>query len=282
MSIIPNNQFVLNLAINGVIPTKSITPHVPITPEEVVKDLDACFIKNDITYIHLHARDENEINSSDPKTYSKFIEAVKNKYPDLPICVSSSGRIDPSFKSRSRVLDLKGDLKPQMASLTLSSLNFAKSASINEPETIVQLAKKMEDNGIKPEIEIFDVGMMNYANYLIQKNILKPPYYFNIILGNIFSAQAKASHFSSILNELPENSIWSMGGIGDAQTPSTLLSLSQGGGIRTGLEDNIWYDGKRTILARNVDLISRVNQIAELCNKQILPQAEFKKILSLS
>ena len=168
-----------------------------------------------------------------------------------------------------------------LTSLTLSSLNFAKTASINTPETIISLAKKMEDNGIKPELEIFDLGMMNFANYLIKKNILKPPFYFNIILGNIFSSQAKAAHLASIVSEIPENSIWSIGGIGAQQTRASLLALSQGGGIRTGLEDNIWMDSEKKELASNPKLVSRIHKIGDLCNLKMMNSHEFKSILKI-
>ena len=281
MSLLDSNKFILNLASNGVIPTKKMTPHVPITPSEVVSDIELCMKEGGITYLHLHARDNNGVNSSKPDIYKLFIEAVKNKFPDLPICVSCSGRLDPSFESRSQVLNITGDLKPDMASLTLSSLNFTKKASINEPDTIIKLAQMMVDKGIKPELEIFDIGMMNFAQYLIRKGILKPPFYFNIILGNLFSAQAKASHLAAILQEIPENSIWSLGGIGASQTSASLLALSQGGGIRTGIEDNIWYDKEKKTLASNPKLVKRIHQIAEVSCLTMMKPKEFSSILEL-
>jgi len=280
MSLLDNTKFILNLAPNGVIPTKNMTPHVPTTPIEVVSDIKLCMKEGGITYIHLHARDHSQTNSSDPDVYKTFIEAVKNNFPDLSICVSCSGRLNPNFEERSKVLNIKGDLKPDMASLTLNSLNFSKKASINEPEVIITLAQTMADNGIQPELEIFDIGMMNFAQYLIKKEILKPPYYFNIILGNIFSAQAKASHLATILQEMPEDSIWSVGGIGASQTPAMLLALSQGGGVRTGIEDNIWYDNEKTTLTSNSKLVSRIHQIADLTGLTMVTPKEFSLIMS--
>lgn len=279
MALQKQKHFVLNLAPNGMIPTKALTPHVPVTPEEVVQDIAACMEEGGITYVHLHARDADGVPTGDAATYAKFIEAIRNRYEDLAICVSCSGRFDPSFKGRSEVLNLKGDLKPDMASLTLSSLNFSKSASVNSPETIIQLADKMLENGIRPELEIFDVGMLNFAHYMIQKGHLKPPYYFNIILGNIFSAQAKASHVAAILAELPEHSIWSMGGIGHAQLPSHLLSFSQGGGIRTGIEDNIWANDKKDTLATNPLLVKRIHALAAIAERPMMDMLTFKNMI---
>lgn len=282
MSLFDNNKFVLNLALNGVIPTKKMTPFIPITPEEALADIDKAQEAGGITYLHLHARDDKGVNTHALKTYAKFIEPIRVKYSELPICVSCSGRLEPGFQERSRALNLQGILKPDMASLTLSSLNFLQSASISEPNAIIQLAELMLKNDIKPEIEIFDVGMMNFAHYLIKKEILQPPYYFNIILGNISSAQAKVSHLSSILQEMPDNAAWSLGGIGSQQTKATLLALSQGGGIRTGLEDNIWFDSERSKLTTNQELIKRVHTIAKACAMEMVTPDEFRKKLNLN
>jgi len=274
---IEKNKYVLNLAPNGVMPTKALTPHVPTTPQEVVADLKECMNAGGITYLHLHARDENGENTSSKTIYAKYIDAIKNEFEHLPICVSCSGRIDPSFEKRAEVLNLQGDLKPDMASLTLGSLNFSKTASINSPDTIVRLAEKMAEQNIKPELEIFDVGMMNFAQYMISKGYLKTPYYFNIILGNLFSAQAKESHLKIILDEMPKNSIWSIGGIGNAQQPAHLMAFKNGGGIRTGIEDNIWLDDERTQLATNASLVKRIHDMNK--NSEMMDMISFKSFL---
>ncbi|MHC4758857.1 MAG: 3-keto-5-aminohexanoate cleavage protein, partial [Planctomycetota bacterium] len=107
------------------------------------------------------------------------------------------------------MLELSGELKPDFASLTLSSLNFNNIASINSPQMIKALAGKMLEKGIRPELEVFDLGMINYAKYLISKELIKPPYYFNLILGNIACAQPNMLSMGLMVRELPENSIWS-------------------------------------------------------------------------
>lgn len=190
--------------------------------------------------------------------------------------------MDPGFESRARVLDLDGDLKPDMASLTPASLNFSRSASINDPDTVRRLAERMTERGIKPEIEIFDVGMLNYALYLVEKGSLEPPYYFNILLGNIASAQMDPLHLGLILKELPENCMWSAGGIGRAQLPANTLALSLGGGVRVGLEDNIWFDDARTDLASNPRMVERVTQIGHLLGLSPMAPMEMRKRLNLN
>jgi 3-keto-5-aminohexanoate cleavage enzyme len=178
-------------------------------------------------------------------------------------------------------LDLDKELKPDFASLTLSSLNFEKQASVNSPEVIQQLARKMVTKGIRPELEVFDLGMINYAKYLIRKGILSAPYYFNIILGNIAGAQADLGNLSFMVRELPEQSIWSIGGFGSTQLPMNVAALVAGGGVRVGLEDNIWYDEKKTVLATNIDLIERLLVIARVLEQTPFPVEEARNLLKV-
>ena len=124
----------------------------------------------------------------------------------------------------------------------------------------MSLAEKMLQVGIKAELEAFDIGMINYVKYLINKNILGTPLYFNFILGNIACAQADLLHIGIMLKDLPEQSIVSLGGVGNYQLPVNSLAIAMGYGIRVGFEDNIWYDGKRTILATNINLIKRLKE----------------------
>jgi uncharacterized protein (DUF849 family) len=139
----------------------------------------------------------------------------------------------------------------------------------------------MRRNDIKPEMEIFDLGMVNYAHYLIRKELIAPPYYFNIILGNIAAAQAKLLHLGLIVSELPENSYWSVGGVGDRQSAMNAIGVVEGDGVRTGIEDNIWYDEERTTLATNYALTERVAAFAKALGRQIASPSDVRQMLGL-
>jgi uncharacterized protein (DUF849 family) len=168
-----------------------------------------------------------------------------------------------------------------MGSLTLSSLNFNRQASINEPKTIIDLALRMKALGIAPELEAFDVGMLNYAKYLIRKKIISGPHYFNLIFGNIACAQADLLHAGVMINSLPENSIWSFGAVGDFQLKMNNLAIVFNGGVRVGIEDNIYFDSKRIKLAKNIDLIRRIHNIAEVNGRKIMSTKKLRKLLNL-
>jgi uncharacterized protein (DUF849 family) len=146
---------------------------------------------------------------------------------------------------------------------------------------IQALARERLRRGIRPELEAFDVGMINYAKYLIEKELLHPPYYFNLILGNIACAQANLLNLGLMINELPPGSIWSVGGVGRFQLTMNAAALVAGGGVRVGLEDNIWFDDERTHLSTNRELIERVLSIAHALGRVPYTEKEARKLLGV-
>jgi len=272
-------KLIVNLTPTGLIPTREMTPHVPILPTEIIDQVNE-LVGLGINMAHLHAREpDTGLPTFRKEIYAKIIAGIREKNEKLLLCVSTSGRVFNDFEKRSEVLDLNGDLKPDFGSLTLSSLNFNKEVSINSPQMIRDLAQKMLDRGIKPELEVFDLGMINFAHYLIEKGFLTPPYYFNLILGNIACAQATMLNLGLMIMELPPNSIWSVGGIGRFQLQMNVASINFGGGVRVGLEDNIWYDENRTHLATNRELVKRVLLIAKTLGIQPYSHQELRDIL---
>lgn len=274
-----NKKFILNFAPTGLIPTKQMTPHVPIFPDEIIGEvLNA--VNLGVNMVHLHARDAATGEPTYKKEiYAEIIRGIRKKEKDLVLCVSTSGRHFNEFEKRSDCLNLEGELKPDLASLTLSSVNFNKQASVNSPQMIQDLARKMLERGIRPELEAFDLGMINYAKYLIRKQLLKPPYYFNLILGNIACAQADMLHLGLMIKELPEGSIWSVGGVGQYQLQMNIMAVAAGGGVRIGLEDNIWHDQERTRLATNRDLIQRIISIAQAMGRDPFSLKEARRFI---
>lgn len=274
-------KLIVNFTPTGMIPTKEMTPHVPISVSEIVEDVHKAS-EIGITMVHLHAR---EANSGEPtykkEIYANIIGGIRKYAPDLVICVSLSGRNFKELAQRADPLFLEGDLKPDMGSLTLSSLNFNRTASMNAPSMIRDLARTMKEKGIVPELEAFDVGMINYARYLQSKGLLEPPLYFNLLLGNIACAQANLLHAGMMINELPEGSLWSLAGIGKAQLKMNSVAIAMGGGVRVGIEDNIWFDSQRTRLASNSELLERVHVIARANNREVMFPSELRKALKL-
>lgn len=274
-------NLIINFTPTGMIPTKEMTPHVPVTVQEIIEDVHEA-VEIGITMVHLHARDEETGKPTyKADVYGDIIAGIRKFANDLIICVSLSGRTFSEFEKRSEPLKLEGNLKPDMGSLTLSSVNFNQEASISSPEMIQALAREMKLRGILPELEAFDVGMINYAKYLEKKGLLEPPHYFNLILGNIACAQVDLLHIGVMVHDLPPNSLWSLGGVGDHQLMANSVAIATGGGVRVGLEDNIWHDPARTKLARNADLVRRIHRLAEANERKVMTPAELRKLLHL-
>jgi 3-keto-5-aminohexanoate cleavage enzyme len=274
-------NLIVNFAPTGMIPTKKMTPHVPISVNEIVEDVQEA-VEIGITMVHLHARDEH---TGEPtcrvEIYRDIIEQIRTFSKDLVVCVSLSGRTFKEFEKRVEPLQLDGDLKPDMGSLTLSSVNFNREVSMSSPSMIQSLAREMKRRGVLAELEAFDAGMINYAKYLERKGLLEPPHYFNLLLGNIACAQADLLHAGVMVRDLPPQSFWSLAGIGDAQLMMTSIGVASGGGVRIGLEDNIWYDQNRTKLARNRDLVRRIHKLAEANERKVMSPQELRGLLNL-
>jgi uncharacterized protein (DUF849 family) len=269
------DKFPISFCPTGMVPQKTDNPTIPITPEEIAEQVKLA-AQVGITSVHLHARTDDGSPDYRKAKFEKTIELIKNSNPDLVICVTTSGRTVSEFEKRSEVLEISGDLKPDLASLTPSSLNFSKTASVNSPEMVVNLATKMQERGIKPEFEVFDSGMINYVKYLIERGLVKPPYIFNILLGGVATAQADLLELGIMVTRLPENSVWSGAGIGVAQLPVNVLSLAAGGGVRVGLEDNIYFDSAKQRLATNLALVERVVRISSEMGKFVMTSTEFR------
>lgn len=270
------DKLIINFTPTGMIPTKEMTPHVPVTPNEVIEDVHRAY-ELGITMTHIHARDESTgVPTYKKEVYAEMIAGIRKYAPDLVICTSLSGRNFNTLDKRADVLSLEGDLKPDMGSLTLSSLNFNKVASMNSPSMIEALATTMKSKGIVPELEVFDVGMINFGKYLVKKDIVRPPLYYNLLFGNIACAQTNLLHTGVMLNDVPDDSLVSIAGIGNGQLMMNSLAIAIGKGVRVGLEDNIWFDAERTKLATNSQLIERVHVIAKANNRQIMTPSEFR------
>ena len=276
-----SSRLIINFAPTGIVPTRAMSAHVPLQPDEIVKDVLAA-AELGITIVHLHARDENGRPTNSSEIYARIIAAIRERLPDLIICVSCSGRQAKTIEERTEVLNLQGDLRPDMASLTLSSLNFSREPSINSPEHVRELAQRMLDRGIVPELEVFDMGMVNVIRYLSERGLLRPPFYANLLIGNIATAQANLLEIATLVSRLPPEVIWGVAGLGAAQLPVAALGVAWAPAVRIGLEDNLWLDRERMQPASNLKLIERTHRLAAAIGRPIMTPGELRKQLAIT
>ena len=271
---------IINVCLTGMVPTKLSTSLVPLSVNEIIEDAVKVHDAG-ASIVHIHARDESGIPTPDARYYEKVIMGIRNERPDMICCVTTSGRLWNDFERRSEVLLLKDQAKPDMASLTLGSLNFLSGTSSNSIEMIEQLALLMKEKDIKPELEVFDTGMVNIAKYLERHHLITGKKYFNILLGNINTASATMGSIDSFVKSLPANSIWSVGGLGRFQLPMNVASIVGGGHVRVGIEDSIYYDYNQNRLGSNEELVKRIVRIAKEMQRPIATAQQARRMLGL-
>jgi len=274
------NKLIINAALTGMVPTKKDTPYVPVTPREIAGD--ACKVHREgASIVHVHARDEMGKPTTNRQTYAKIIGMIREKAPELIICASTSGRCCQDPSARADVLRLPADLLPDMASLTCGSFNFPRQASINDPGVIRYLADIMTEQKVLPEIEIFEVGMLDYTKYLISKGILQMPLYVNLFMGSLGTILAKKNHLEYLRNLMPVDTVWAAAGVGMYQQKVENMAIELGGGVRTGVEDSIWTDGNKEKFATNQGLVARVAEKAARQGIAIATPGEVRAMLNL-
>jgi 3-oxoadipate:acetyl-CoA acetyltransferase len=271
---------IVNCALTGMVPMKEDNAAVPVTPDEIAEDCERCADAG-AAIVHLHARDEDGRPTYRLDVYEEIVRKVRERVPDVIVCVTTSGRVFREFDQRAAVLDLDGDLKPEMASLTLGSLNFPREASLNDPRMIQRLAERMAEREIVPELEVFDLGMIDYAKYLIKREILKPPFYFNLLLGSLGTLSATPLGLSLLVDALPHGSTWAGAGIGRFQFPTNALALAMGGNVRVGLEDNLFVDVAKEHPATNLGLVERLARLAAALERPLATPEEARRLIGL-
>ena len=274
------NKLIINAAITGMVFNKNDNPSLPISIQEIVRDIKNC-VSVGASVVHIHARDKNGEPSYKKEIYKEIISEIREYDQNVVICVSTSGRRFKSFEERSEVLFLDDPYKPDMASLTLGSFNFPKQVSINEPDMIEKLSEIMLKQKIVAEWEIFDMGMANYAKYLIKNKCCSKPYWCNLFLGSLGGIRATSRNFINLIDELPEETVWAATGVGRFQYFINSLSVVTGGHVRVGLEDNIYYDYETKELATNISLIERVVKLASVYGRDVATPKEARGMIGL-
>jgi 3-keto-5-aminohexanoate cleavage enzyme len=271
---------IINLALTGMVPTKEMTPHVPVSEEEILEDAARC-AELGASILHVHARDEDGVPTQRSEFYAPLIEGIRAIDSELVVCATCSGRLARDVDRRAEVLDLTGDARPDMGSLTLGSNNFHQDASINPPGVIEELARRMRERGIKPELEVFEPGMVQFGRHLARKGLIEEPCYVNILLGNVATSPLSPGSLAAFLSLIPDDWTWAVAGIGRAQLDANAMAVASGGHVRVGLEDNIWWDRGRSQLATNAMLVTRIARLAELAERPIAPPALVRERLGL-
>lgn len=275
------DKVIITIAPTGAWPKKENNPAVPMTPEEIAKDVYECW-KAGAAVAHLHMRDDKGNGTMDKEKFKKTVELIKAyKDCDIILNLTTSGDLNATDKTRQEHLV---EIKPEMASYDCGSMNWLHSGLfLNTPVFLEELGRTMSDNNVKPEIEVFDPGMIGNAAYYLKKGILKAPLHFQFCMGcaNGIPASIKNLVFmKETMNQLCPGSTWSCFGVGQSAMEIMYAAIAMGGHIRVGMEDNVMFS-KGQLAESNVQFVERAKKAIELYGKQVATPEEARQILSL-
>jgi uncharacterized protein (DUF849 family) len=269
---------IITVAITGSVPTKKDSPAVPISVAEQIESSHAAY-EAGAALVHVHVRNDDGTTTSDPEKFARFLAGIRKHCPDMIVQFSTGGR-SGTGRERGAMLHLK----PEMASLTTGSVNFAKIIYENHPTLIDDLAASMLANDIKPEVEIFDLAMLYNAAKLVAAGLLKPPVHVQFVLGIPGALPADREVLEFELRQLTRvlpGATWTAAGIGRHQLTVNEWALELGGHCRTGLEDNLRFD-KNRLASSNAELVQRVAELAAKFERPVATPAEARRLLGLA
>ena len=272
----PPGGLIISAATTGSNPTKQQNPHVPITPEEIAEAAVACG-EAGAAIVHIHVRDDDGLITCDPARYARVRELVEAAGSDVIINMSTGGGAGRTTDEE-RMAPVA--LAPEIASFDCGSLNFGTGVFVNSPAFLDDLAGRMERHGVLPEIECFEPGHVWNALRLIDEGKLKPPFWFQFVLGVRGGSPPDVKQLQHMVDMLPPGALWSVCGIGRAQLPLGVAGMAMGGHVRTGLEDNLWY--RKGELATNPQLVARLARIAEELGRPVATPAQARALLGLT
>ena len=279
MSILPTDlsrPVIISAALTGSWPTRQDNPAVPITEEEIAEAAVAAH-KAGAAIVHLHVRNDQGKVTCDPARYAKARDLIRASGSDVIINLSTGGGAGQTTDEQ-RMEPVS--LKPEIASFDCGSTNFGKTVFINSPSFLDELARRMADNGVLPEIECFEPGHVANALRLIEEGKLRAPFWFQVVLNLRGASPGTVKQLLHMVEMLPADALWSVCAIGRAQLPINLAAMAMGGHVRTGLEDNIYYH-KGQLAESNAQLVARLGRIATEIGRPVATPADARSILGL-
>ncbi|MBI5577788.1 MAG: 3-keto-5-aminohexanoate cleavage protein [Deltaproteobacteria bacterium] len=277
---LPRDKVIITVAQTGALVNKSMNPHVPEQPDEIVASSYACYNEG-AAIVHIHARDKSGENTSNPEIFGEIRDGIRQKC-DAIIQFSTGG--GPNLTQEQRIECLKA--APEMASLNMGSMmrvsgRYAGIPWSNMPHEIELYVSRMRELGIKPEMEVYDLAMFREVNAVIEKGLLDKPYYINLVMGMRYQGACDATPKMLMLlhDFLPADAIFNCTPVATAQLPLTTMAMVLGGCVRVGLEDNLYY--RKGELATNAQLVARTVRIARELGKEPATPAEARAILGL-
>ncbi|WP_440896038.1 3-keto-5-aminohexanoate cleavage protein [Amphibacillus sp. Q70] len=274
------NKVVLTVATTGAVTTRDSTPFVPLHPEEIAKEVQLAY-EAGASIAHIHVRDDGGNASMNINKYMETVGLIREKNDDIVLNLTTSGSVE-KLSYDERIEPFK-KLLPEMASFDAGTMNWLNQTIFeNHPKFLEQLGRAMQEVNVKPEIEVFDAGMLYTALYLQKKGFLpEGSLHFQFVLGAPGGIAATVENLVFLKSLLPENATWSAFGIGKMAVPIMMTTLALGGHLRVGMEDNVYL--KKGQLARsNVEFVEQAKRLIRELGKEIATPEEARQLLNLT
>lgn len=267
-------KLIITAALTGGEVTRQQQPNLPITPQEIAEAAYACY-QVGVSIVHVHARLADGTPTQDVAVYKEIKERIEEKC-NVIVQPSTGGSIGHTFEERMQPLLLN----PEMATFDAGTCNFGDGVFMNPPEFLETLAKEMLARKVKPEIEVFERGMIENALRLVRAGLLQEPLHFNLVLGVPGAMPGGIENLLYLVSSLPPGSTWTVAGIGRWQLPLAVHAITMGGHVRIGFEDNIYYH-KGVLATSNAQLAERIVRIAKELGREIATPDEAREILGI-
>ncbi len=277
----PENKVIITVAQTGALVSKAMNPGIPEQPEEIAQSALECYNEG-AAIVHIHARDPQGKTTGSAAVFRDIHQRIREKCPVI-IQDSTGGGSNLTIEQRTECLEAY----PEMGSLNMGTLvrtlgEAAGTPFMNTRKDIEGFVTRMNQFGVKPEMEIYDLAMFLEVRNLIEKGLIQKPYCVNLILGMQYQGALEGNilYFQTYLNHVPEDCYFNTLGVGRIQTTLGTLGMILGGNVRVGLEDNLYYS--RGVLAKsNAQLVARIVKIARELGKEPCTPEEARKLLGL-
>ena len=274
-----SNKRVISAAITGSWPTRQDNPNLSITPQEIAEDVYEAW-KAGAAIAHIHVRNDDGTPSTDFAKYKETIDLIRAK-KDCDVCINITSSGSVGFGDEERIYPLQ-QLLPEMASYDAGTLNWQhRTIFENHPRFLEKLGLALQESNIKPEIEIFDGGMVYNALYYLKKGILKAPLHFQFVLGAPGGLPSTVENLVFLKSLIPDGSTWSACGIGRGHMPIMMTTIAMGGHLRVGMEDNVIYQ-KGIPAESNAQFVTRAKRLLEEADLQAATPDEARQIYGLA
>ena len=290
-----NNEVIVTCAVTGAGDTLGKHPEVPVTPEQISNAAIAA-AKAGASVAHIHVRDpETGLGSRDVNLFKEVVERIRDSETDVVINLTAGmgGDWVPSEENPSmpgpgtdmigpeeRLAHVK-EIHPEICSLDCGTMNFGNGNEIyiSPPGYLREMASMIQEWGVKPELEVFELGQIRFAKQMIKEGLINEPPMFQICLGIPWGAEQTVDSMKVMKDELPNNASWASFGIGRMQMPMAAAAVAMGGNVRVGLEDNLYLE--KGVPASNDQLVTRVIEIIQRMGSRVLSPKETRDKLKL-